>query len=310
MKFRIFKYFFLVILVFLFGFCAFHYRADLSVAQLKAKYANRDSKFINIDKMEVHYRDEGNDKGGIPLLLLHGTASNLLTWQGWTDILKTEHRVIRLDLPGYGLTGPNPTGDYSISFYVRFLHDFLEKLNIKQVSLAGNSLGGRIAWQYALTYPQEVHKLILVDSAAYPNPRERPLVLRLATIPVLKNFFTSITPRFFIEKSLKEVYADDKKVTESLVEQYHDMACREGNRTAFLARAGMVYGEEYLKINQIQTPTLLLWGKLDEWIPVENAYKFEKDLPKSKLVIFENLGHVPQEESPSETGKEVLMFLR
>ena len=308
--FKVLKYVLLVILALVIWFCALNYRADVPVAELKAKYATAESKFMDVDGMAVHYRDEGNPADNTPIVLLHGTAASLLTWNGWTIALQAEHRVIRLDLPAYGLTGPSPAQDYSMNFYVRFLHDFLEKLDVNRFYLAGNSLGGKIAWEYALAYPDNIKKLILIDAAGYPLSQGKPLVIRLASTPVLKNILLYITPKFLVEKSLKEVYADDRKVTEQLVEQYYDMTCREGNRAAFVTRAGIVDGDDYLKINQIQTPTLILWGASDAWIPVENAYKFEKDLPNNRVVIFRNLGHVPQEENPSETVKEVLVFVK
>ncbi len=308
--FRVLKYMLLVIVALVIAFCVFNYRADVPVAELKAEYANAESKFMDLDGMAVHYRDEGNPEDKIPIVLLHGTAASLLTWNGWTSALKAEHRVIRLDLPGFGLTGPNPARDYSMNFYVRFLHDFLVKLKVNEFYLAGNSLGGKISWEYALAYPGDVKKLILIDAAGYPLSRGKPLAIRLASIPVLKNILLYITPEFLVEQSLKEVYADDRKVTEQLVEQYYDMACREGNRAAFVARAGIADDNDYLKIKQIQTPTLILWGEADVWIPLENAHKFERDLANNRIVILRNLGHVPQEEDPSESIKEVLVFLK
>jgi pimeloyl-ACP methyl ester carboxylesterase len=308
--FKVLKYLFLVILALVIVLCVLNYRADVPVAELKAKYATAESKFMDLDGMAVHYRDEGNPADKTPIVLLHGTAASLLTWNGWTSALKAEHRVIRLDLPGYGLTGPNPAQDYSMNFYVRFLHDFLEKLDVNRFYLAGNSLGGKIAWEYALAYPDNVRKLILIDAAGYPLAHDKPLAIKLASTPVLKNILLYITPKFLVEKSLKEVYADDSKVTPQLVEQYYDMACREGNRASFGVRAGMVDDDDYLKIKQIKTPTLILWGEADAWIPVENAYKFGKDLPNNRVVIFTNLGHVPQEENPSESVKEVLAFVK
>lgn len=308
--FKILKYLPLIILALVIAFCALNYRADVPVAALKAKYATAESRFMDLDGMAIHYRDEGNPADKTPIVLLHGTAASLLTWNGWTTALKAEHRVIRLDLPGYGLTGPNRAQDYSMNFYVRFLHDFLKKLDVNGLYLAGNSLGGKIAWEYALAYPGNARKLILVDAAGYPLSRGKPLPIRLASSPILKNILLYVTPKFLVEKSLKEVYVDDCKVTKQLVEQYYDMACREGNRAAFVATARIVDDDDYLKINHIQTPTLILWGEADRWIPVENAYKFEKVLPNNRVVIFKNLGHIPQEEDPSETIKEVLAFVK
>jgi len=308
--FKVLTYSLLVIVALVIAFCVLNYRADVPVAELKAKYANTESKFMDLDGMAVHYRDEGNPADKTPIVLLHGTAASLLTWNGWTTALKAEHRVIRLDLPGYGLTGPNPDQDYSMNFYCRFLHDFLEKLDVNRFYLAGNSLGGKIAWEYALAFPGNVKKLILIDAAGYPLSHVKLLAVRLAKTPILKNILLYVTPRFLVEKSLKEVYADHSKVTDQLVEQYYDMVCRAGNRAAFAAVAGIMDDSDYLKINRLQTPTLILWGKADVLLPVENAYRFEKDLPNNKMVIFKDLGHVPQEEDPAETVKEVLVFLR
>jgi pimeloyl-ACP methyl ester carboxylesterase len=299
-----------ILLAALAGFGALNYRADIPVDELKARYASAESEFMDLEGMAVHYRDEGDPADSTPVFLLHGTGASLLTWDGWTEALKAEHRVIRLDLPGYGLTGPNPAQDYGTAFYVRFLHSFLQALGVEKFYLAGNSLGGRIAWEYALAYPDQVQKLVLVDSAGYPGAGGRPLVLQLASTPVLKDILRYVTPKFLVERSLKEVYADDSKVTEALVQQYYDMTCREGNREAFAARAGVVYSDSYLNLPQLTTPTLILWGDSDTWIPVENAYRFQEDLPDHRLVIFANLGHVPQEENPAETAKEVLRFLK
>ncbi len=307
--FKAFKYLLLILVLLIGLFCALNYRADVPVAELKAKYANPESKFMDLYGMSVHYRDEGSRDDKLPVVLLHGTSASLLTWNGWTETLKAEHRVIRLDLPGYGLTGPNPANDYSMEFYTRFLHDFLRALGVEQSVMVGNSFGGRIAWEYALAYPTEVKKLILIDASGYPTPQGRPLAMRIATTPILKNILLYITPRQLVEKSLREVYVDKSKVTSQLVDEYYDMACREGNRAAFVARANITYKDDYVKINQIRIPTLVLWGARDAWLSVENAYKFQKDLPNNSLIVYENLGHIPQEENPSQTVKDALKFL-
>jgi pimeloyl-ACP methyl ester carboxylesterase len=274
-----------------------NYQPDRSVEALKVKYANAASKFIEIDGMSVHYRDEGNPLDTLPIVLIHGTGANLLTWDGWVADLRKDHRVIRLDLPAYGLTGPNPKREYTPPYYVQFLHDFLEKLAVKRCYVAGNSLGGRIAWGYAAAYPTVVEKLILVDAAGYKTKSKGiPLAFRLATVPV--------------EKSLKDVYADDSKVTPALVEQYLDMACRAGNRQAFIDRISVLHTDESAAIRQIKTPTLIIWGGQDDLIPLEIAYLFQKDLANDSLLIFNHLGHVPQEESPVETVAAARAFLK
>ena len=180
----------------------FGYR-DIPVSELKVNYANNASSFILVDGMEVHYRDEGDLTDTIPIILIHGTASSLHTFDAWTEILKKTKRVIRMDLPAYGLTGPFPDGNYSMAHYTVFLKEFLKALNIKQCVLAGNSLGGQIAWNYALEQPKMVNKLILIDVAGYPlKSKSVPIGFKIGRMPVLNKILTFITPRFIVKSSV------------------------------------------------------------------------------------------------------------
>jgi pimeloyl-ACP methyl ester carboxylesterase len=308
---RYLKYFSALILAIIVLFCAFNYYPDLSLDEMKAKYANAESEFMDIDGMPVHYRDEGNPTDSIPLVLIHGTGANLHTWDVWTEKMKSTHRIIRLDLPAYGLTGPNKNNDYSAKTYVEFIHKFLTNLGVKHCYMAGNSLGGLIAWEYTLKYQSEIKKLILIDAAGYPmDVANIALVFKIAYMPYIKEIFTKITPKAIVKKSLLDVYGDDTKVTEQLVEQYHDMACRVGNRAAFVSKGNLKFNDDYLKISQIKTPTFLLWGANDHWIKIENAYKFQKDLPNDTLIVYKGAGHVPMEEIPEITAADVLKFLK
>lgn len=295
-----------------------NYQADIPVKTLKNKYANAASRFVDVDGMSVHYRDEGPQADSTPLVLLHGTAASLLTWDAWVDNLTQDstgtlpsHRIIRLDLPAYGLTGPNRDNTYSISYYARFLHDFLTKLGVSRYDLGGNSLGGGIAWTYALTYPDNVRNLILIDASGYPlQSKSVPIAFRLAQVPILKDLLVNITPRSLIEESIRNVYADDSRVTDALVDQYMDMALREGNRKAFISRMATPLSDStYLKIPTLQQRTLILWGANDYLIPVDNAYRFHRDLPNDTLVVMPNIGHVPMEEMPTQSVRIVRAFL-
>ncbi len=276
--------------------------SDISVEDLKKEYANEHSKFLEIDGIQVHYRDEGN---GFPIILVHGTASSLHTWNAWTNDLKNTNRVIRMDLPAFGITGPNTTADYSIKSYTNFLHQFLEKLKIAKFHLAGNSLGGNIAWNYAAEHPEKVEKLILVDASGLPTNKPQPAVFKMAKTPVLSSLFLYVTPKFFIKKNMNEVYADESKITDNLITRYHKMALRVGNRQAFIDRARMDFKlgakANLEKLKSVQTPTLLIWGAKDSWIPLDNGKRMDSVLPNSKLVVLENSGHVPMEENPKES---------
>jgi pimeloyl-ACP methyl ester carboxylesterase len=284
--------------------------ADVSVEDLKKAYANEHSKFIEIYGMQVHYRDEGK---GFPIVLVHGTASSLHTWDDWTTALSKSHRVIRMDLPAFGLTGPNTNADYSIEAYTQFLHQFLSKIKLDKFYLAGNSLGGNIAWNYAAEYPEQIEKLILVDASGLPTNKTQPAIFKMAKTPVLNSLFLYVTPKFFIKKNMEQVYADDTKIKDALITRYHKMALRVGNRQAFIDRAKTDFKLDEKanleKLRSIQTPTLLIWGAKDTWIPLDNGKRMDRFLSNSKLVVLENSGHVPMEENPKESFEVLNSFL-
>ena len=262
--------------------------------------------------MNIHYRDEGEKKDSIPIVLIHGTGSSLHTYDHWTKELIINHRVIRMDLPGHGLTGPFPNRNYSIGDYIDFIKCFLEEIGVKKCVLAGNSLGGNIAWRFTLKYFDIVNKLILIDAAGYPiKSKSTPLAFEIAQIPIIQNLFTYITPRTVAKVSVENVYKDKSKVTEELVDRYFELTLRKGNRQAFVDRFKVKKDTvSYKKIKLINQRTLILWGENDELIPLSMAYQFHSDLPNGVLVILKNTGHVPMEESSSESLKPVIDFLR
>lgn len=306
-KIKYFVYLFVISLIFVLRGGVY---ADISVEDLKNDYANEQSQFIEVNEMQVHYRDEGD---GFPIVLVHGTAASLHTWDAWTHELKKTNRVIRMDLPAFGITGPNKNADYSLEAYTTFLHSFLEKLQLKKFHIAGNSLGGNIAWNYTADYPENVEKLILVDASGLPTNKQPPAIFKMAKTPLLKTLFLYVTPKILIKKNIEEVYADDSKITDELVDRYHKMALRVGNRKAFIDRAKTDFGLDSIvninKLKSIQTPTLLIWGAQDLWIPLGNGIRMDRILVNSKLEVLENSGHVPMEENPNESLKILKNFL-
>tara|TARA_B100000768_G_scaffold108712_1_gene100884 strand:- start:79 stop:1038 length:960 start_codon:yes stop_codon:yes gene_type:complete len=277
---------------------------DIPLNELKIKYTNSDSSFINIEGTNVHYRDEGSSSDSIPIILIHGTGSSLHAYDIWSDNLKKSNRVIRMDLPAFGLTGPFLKRDYTISNYTTFLKEFLDSLNIKQCILVGNSLGGEIAWRFAIQEPVMSRKLILLDPSGYPViSKSVPIAFKLAKIPVLNKFLTYITPRFLVRASIENVYFDKSKVSDSLVNRYFDLTLRKGNRKAIVDRlkvsTTLTNGTKtHDNIKNIKQPTLIIWGSDDQLIPVENGYKFKNDITNSKLIVMQQTGHVPMEEKP------------
>ncbi|WP_405241263.1 alpha/beta fold hydrolase [Lentisalinibacter salinarum] len=290
---------------------AWAWEPDRSVESLTERYRVTGSQFLEFDGMSAHVAVEGS---GPALVLLHGTGASLHTWNGWAEALAGDFRIVRMDLPGFGLTGPHPAGDYSIGAYVRFVDAVTRRLGIDDFHLAGNSLGGRIAWNYAVAHPERVNRLLLVDASGYPLRRTPSLIFRLAALPGIGDALAKLTPRILYRRSLEEVYADDSLVDEALVDRYFELSLREGNREAFLQRvraaSRSARDDPAAALAQIGAPTLVQWGGQDEWIPPEHGRRFAEDIPDARLVVYDDLGHVPMEESPARTARDAREFLR
>jgi pimeloyl-ACP methyl ester carboxylesterase len=288
---------------------------DKPVQALTARWAPAPSRFLAVEGMQVHLRDEGPRDDALPIVLLHGTSASLHTWEGWAKDLRGQRRVIRFDLPGFGLTGPQPQDDYTIAAYVRFVTATLDALGVQRFVLAGNSLGGQIAWATAVAAPGRVARLVLVDAAGYPwdsaaAKPDVPLGFRVAMMPGVRTLMQFTLPRGVIEKSLRNVYGDPSKVTPELVDLYADMALRAGNRRALgLRMAQLGVGVNAEDIRRLKLPTLVLWGGRDRLIAPEFGRRFARDIEGARLVMFDDLGHVPHEEDPARTVAVVREFL-
>lgn len=293
------------------GYVAVYWAPDRPVESLTERWATPPSKLVEISGMQVHLRDEGPRDDPTPLLLLHGTSSSLHTWDGWAALLKDRRRVIRVDLPGFGLTGPFADDDYHLDHYLRFMAALLDRLALGRVVLVGNSFGGQIAWETALAYPDRVEKLVLVDAAGYPlQAISLPIGFRLAQMPLLAPLLRRVLPRRIVASSLANVYGDPSKVTPELIDRHYELALRSGNRQALRLRFLHVpAGADAARIPSIRAPTLILWGALDQTIPVALAQRFHQEIPGSELVIFPGLGHVPQEEDATQTVAALENFL-
>ncbi len=282
-------------------FTAFAQR-DIPVVQLKEKYCTSASRFMPLMGMQVHYRDEGPINDSIPLVLIHGTSSSLNTWDSLASELNSSipggKRIIRMDMPGFGLTGPSPANTYSYAYFSAFLDSFLNTLQVKSCILAGNSLGGGIAWNYTIAHPEKVAKLILVDASGYPRKNEKgSLGFKIASTPVINNLLLFVTPKSLVKKSLETVFFDKRFVTVATINRYHDLLLSAGNRKAALSLFQHPLQQNTAAIKTITAPTLILWGAQDQLISVDNAYLFQKDIKGSTLQIYDKVGHIPMEEA-------------
>ena len=282
---------------------------DVRAEVLEEEYANEESEFMNIGGARVHYRDQGRQDAPA-VVLVHGFASSLHTWEGWVERLGEDYRIITLDLPAFGLTGPNETREYGADYYADLLDELADELSLETFTLGGNSMGGEVSWRYALDHPERLENLLLVDAAGYSTQGEgESIFITLARYPLLNRIPRHITPRSAIRGLVESAYADDSLVTDELVERYYDLLRREGNREAIVRRMQSLPESREGEIPNIEVPTLVMWGDQDTWIPPDHADRFVEDIPDAELVTYEGVGHIPMEEVPGETAPDVAEFL-
>lgn len=288
---------------------------DVPVEGLVGRWAPPPSDFIEHRGMLVHLRDEGPREDPEPIVLLHGTGASLHTWDGWVRELRHQRRVVRIDLPGFGLTGPfageHDPEDYRGDTYARFLLALMDQLGLQRVVLGGNSLGGEIAWRTATLAPERVSRLVLVDPSGLDvRPEAVPAAFVMAALPVLREIGRAALPRELVAASLASVYGDPARISPELVDRYWHMAMREGNRRALSLRLQQLEpGAAAARLDSIAVPTLLLWGERDRLIPPAAGQEMQRRIPGSQLVLLPTLGHVPQEEDPAASLAPVRSFL-
>jgi pimeloyl-ACP methyl ester carboxylesterase len=280
------------------------YAPDKSRATLEAAYPGT---YVSVDGVRLRLRDTGA-RDAPAVILLHGFGASLETWEPWAEALSARYRVIRFDLPGFGLTGADPTGDYTDAREMKILADLMDALGIRRASVIGNSLGGRIAWNFAASYPERVSRLVLISpdgfaspGFAYDKPAQTPLMMR--ALPY-------VAPRPLLRANLAAAYANPARLSAATVTRYRDLMLAPGVRRAILARLGQVILRDPAPtLARIEAPTLLLWGEKDAMIPVGNAQDYLRDMPHAVLVRLPGLGHVPFEEDPRGSLPPVERFL-
>ena len=284
------------------------YPMDKSAEEIEAKYLEDSSSFINIDGVNIHYTDEGT---GTVILLLHANYANLIDWKPWVKTLSPNYRIIRMDIPGHGLTEADPLNDYSMPRTVFLIERLISSLGIKQLSVVGASLGGTIGIHFTRNNPEIVDHLILVSPGAL-NPRVRGSN-KPAKLPKAFNLMTQITPRLLVKGLLTGGFGDPSNISEELITRWHDLLLREGQRDAQMARMRQyVSGDIDQVIKQVKAPVLIMWGKKNKVVPVELAYEMKNLLVNShsiEIIIYESGGHQLVQELGQETAVDALEYL-
>lgn len=280
--------------------------AGLAPSELEAAYLTKTDRFVKIAGARVRVREEGSADAPA-VLLIHGFTHSLETWDAWAKELKKTHRVVRYDILGHGLTGPDPLERYAPQERARFVGEVMDALNIPSAAIAGNSLGGLAAWRFAANNPERVDALILISPGAFPlnGAADDP-----APIPTAMKAYLLAAPEAGVRISAEAIYADDSKITEKRLKVMRDMMQREGNGAAMIkSLEEFTLPDPTALLASINTPTLILWGEGDVVIPINQGREIDSIIPDSRLITYPDVGHAAQEEAPGHTVADTISFL-
>ena len=268
-------------------------------------------KFINIDGANIHYKEYPAD--GPNVFLLHGLPSSMYTWEKVAPILQRNgYHVWLMDMKGFGWSDKPKKSKYDIETFTNEVNTFLEAKGLKNVFFVGNSFGGGVATLMAFMHPDKISKLVLIDAAGYPQ--KLPTVIGLGRIPGAGEIMKLIYGKWMIRWNIGEVMYDKKKITDEQINAYYD---RIGSEDAMDALIVIVKGidfkeyDKYIKrVPEIKTPTLIIWGDTDRWVPIASGYSLKKNIENSIFVEIGKCGHMPQEELPEVTAQLLMDFFQ
>jgi pimeloyl-ACP methyl ester carboxylesterase len=288
------------------------FRPDLPRATLISRYTDARSRFIDLpDGSMAHVRLEGPmDRPAV--VLLHGAMASLQSFDSWAPDLSRNFRVIGIDEPGSGLTGPTVSGDYSRAGMVAFVHAVLGRLGVRQAALVGHSMGGGVAAEYAERHPNEVWALVLVDASGIPRRVGEGSVLgSMAHHALLRPLLRWTLPRWLIARGIRSTFADSSKVGDDMIDRINDLTHYPGNRAALMRHylAPNDDTELQARLSGLAMPTLVLWGDADPILSVSSAREFARRIPNARLIIYPGVGHVVPEEFPQQSSRDVAAFL-
>ena len=289
---------------------------DTDPEAMTAKYTNSESEFAERadGQLVVHYRDQGNPNG-VPVVLIHGTAASLHTWEPLVEELGDKYRLITLTLPGHGLTGPHPEDDYSYAGLAEAIDAVVDELSLDNFVLGGNSLGGWVTWRYVLDQPGRVNALLLLNAWGMPLREGEPepksnIGFKIMATPIGAFLAEHYTPRFLVESSALQSVSVKEVITKEAVDRYWELLRLPGNRRAAGLRLNadreMAYAD---RVGEITAPTLIIWGDEDQLIPVSSAQTFDERMPNTEVAIFKGIGHLPMEETAQKTAAAIDQFL-
>lgn len=304
-----------VVLIVLAGVWLSLRRGDIAYTTLESRYANAASRYVDLPHgLHVHYRDQGNPTGPT-VVLLHGFGLSLDTWEPWVRLLGRTYHIVTVDLPGFGLTRAPAGAGLDYDSDAAFVEAFAQARHLDRFVIGGSSMGGGVAWRYALAHPARVKGLILVDASGWPEPP----VFDRSTFPanalgnpIGRAVLIDLDNTRSLRDGLRNAFADPSKADAAYVRKYSDLSRAPARRRQWL---DILFGWEKQTyatpeaLARIKAPTLILWGDQDHLIPLDSARRFVAAIPGSHLIVYPKVGHLPAEEAPEASAADVGAFL-
>jgi len=298
---------------------AWGWAPDIPHEELAESYASDSSQFVELSSgISLHLRDEGC-QACPAVFLIHGSNASLHTWEAWREQLEDTWRVVSFDMPGHGLTGATAEADYTIERAASLIDEVRASLDIDVLHLAGNSRGGRISLVYAVDHPERLLSLSLLNATGAPwpepdpdaEPEEEPVIYQLMANPMVAQSLKNFLPRSFLEEGIRNAFSDQDKVTDAMIDRYHDLLRHPGNREATLLRADMPYTTEAYDNASVlaDVPVMVMWGDEDNLVPLSLSERYLEAMPHSQLIVYPGVGHAPMEEVAGQSAADFEAFL-
>lgn len=287
------------------------YAPDTNPEDMVAKYGGDQAKFVQMaGGANIHYRDQG-PKDAPTIIMIHGMSAHLQAWEPLIAEMGANYRILSLDLPGFGLTGPNPTGQYGPEVYTEAVLTVMNSANVDKAVIVGNSMGGWTAWRMGLSHPERIHGLVLLAPWGAPGAdnEKSNLAFKLMSSSIGKALMPHFTPRSIVKQSVLQSVERDEIVTDEMVERYYELVRYPGNRQATLDAMETAKDlSDWKNIKSLEAPTLIIWGREDQLIDISRSEKFTSELEGEKIIIYENVGHLPMEEVPADVARDIKLW--
>lgn len=289
------------------------WRGDISYAELERRYAGPSSHYLDLPGgVRLHYRDEGKADGPV-LVLVHGFGASSADWDDWARRLGDTYRIVAPDLPGHGLTRAPAGYRNSSAAQVEVVEAMAEALKLPPFVIAGNSMGGGVAWRYALAHPERLKGLVLVDAAGWPAEKDRrndAVIFKLLANPLARAVIRDLDNSALVKQGLEAALLDKRLVTPALAKRYTDLSRAPGHRAILTDRSGQDNPATKARLGAIDTPTLVMVGQQDRLIPYTDGRRFAGAIPGAKLIVYPDAGHVPMQQIPDRTAADLRAWLQ